>query len=611
LVYLQDITKRKREEQMLQKSEDRFRSVIEVASDAIISCESGGNIISWNPRAEIMFEYSSDTMMGKPLVSIIPARFRKAFENRIKRLVSTKKPEFVGKATEVVGLRKDGSEFPVDVSLAKWKAGGGIFFTAVVRDITERKRTEDELRIKDGAIASSINAIALVDLKGNITYVNPSFLRLWGYDNEIEILGKPAILFWQSPASAAKVITAMPGKGWVGELLAKKKDGSTFDIQLSSSIVTDEADKPICIIASFVDVTDYKRAEATLKDSREKYRALTESSADPIFLHDHDGRYLYANHACAKFFGKKPTDIVGRNITDFLTEVEAKDMLEYIDRVFRENDTIHVDNTMSTGEGVCYFSTTLAPIHNDKGDVVSIAGVAHDITERMQIEKKLQRLYQQERELRRELDSEIRKRAEFTKALVHELKTWLTPVLASSDLLATELKEEPWLSLAKNVNRGASNLNNRIDELLDLARGEIGMLKLRPKQVSLPKLLRGVAKDMVPVASNHRQSLLLELPPSLPMVCADESRLRQVVLNLTSNACKFSPAGGVIMVRAKEEDGNVIIEVQDTSPGLTEEEQQRLFKPYHRIETDRECLSGLGLGLALSKTLVELNKGQI
>ena len=427
----------------------------------------------------------------------------------------------------------------------------------------------------------------------------------------MEILGKPAILFWQSPASAAKVLTTIPGKGWVGELLAKKRDGSTFDVQLSSSIVTDEADKPICMIASFVDITEHKLTGAALKDSRERYRALAESSADPIFVCSYDGQYLYANRACTKYFAKKPRDIVGMNIADFLTETEAKEMLKNIRRVFRENDTIHVDNTMSSGGGVCYFSTTLAPIHNDKGEVISVVGVAHDITERMQIAKKLQNLYQQERELRRELDSEIRKRAEFTRALVHELKTWLTPVLASSDLLAAELKEEPWLSLAKNVNRGASNLNNRIDELLDLARGETGMLKLRPGQVSLPELLRGVAKDMIPVASNYRQSLLLELPPSPPVVCADESRLRQVVLNLTSNACKFTRAGGVITVRARQEGSNVIVEVQDTSPGLTEEEQQRLFTPYHRIEADRECLSGLGLGLALSKTLVELHRGQI
>ncbi|MEE8471790.1 MAG: histidine kinase dimerization/phospho-acceptor domain-containing protein, partial [Dehalococcoidia bacterium] len=98
-------------------------------------------------------------------------------------------------------------------------------------------------------------------------------------------------------------------------------------------------------------------------------------------------------------------------------------------------------------------------------------------------EEELQQLYERERGLRQELEAEIKRRAEFTRALVHELKTPLTPVLASSDILLGELHEEPFLSLARNINQGASNLNNRIDELLDLSRGEIGMLRLNPRPV--------------------------------------------------------------------------------------------------------------------------------
>jgi len=221
------------------------------------------------------------------------------------------------------------------------------------------------------------------------------------------------------------------------------------------------------------------------------------------------------------------------------------------------------------------------------------------------------RLYEREKALRQELELEMRKRVEFTRALVHELKTPLTPVIASSELMVDLLKDEPWLSIARNINRGASNLNKRIDELLDLARGEIGMLKLQPKWLLPLKLIREVVADMTQVASSSGQSLLMDLPPSLPRVWADEARLRQVMLNLLSNACKFTPEGGSITIRAKEDNGNLVVEVKDTGPGVTEEEQLRLFQPYYRTERDRERLSGLGLGLALSKTLVELHKGQI
>lgn len=231
--------------------------------------------------------------------------------------------------------------------------------------------------------------------------------------------------------------------------------------------------------------------------------------------------------------------------------------------------------------------------------------------ERIEAEKKLQEAYEKEAKLRQELEAQMKTRVEFTRALVHELKTPLTPVLSSSELLVAELHEGPFLSLAKNINRGACALNDRIDELLDLARGEIGMLHLKLKPVDPLPLVCTVADDMASMTLSYGQSLLLELPPSLPLVRADESRLRQVVLNLLSNACKFTPKGGKITLTAREEDNYLIVEVQDTGPGLTEEEQQRLFQPYHRLESDRERFSGLGLGLALCKTLVQLHGGQI
>jgi len=223
----------------------------------------------------------------------------------------------------------------------------------------------------------------------------------------------------------------------------------------------------------------------------------------------------------------------------------------------------------------------------------------------------LQDLYNKEARLRQELETEMKRRVEFTRALVHELKTPLTPILASSDALVAELKEAPLLRLAKNVNRGASRLNNRIDELLDLARGEMSTLQMDFESVDLLQLIREVTNEMIPEASRHGQSLTLDLPSSLPTVRADEDRLRQVVLNLLSNAFKFTPEGGKVTVKARKKNASLVVEVQDTGRGIAEEEQQRLFQPYYRQESDRSRFSGMGLGLALSKTLVELHGGKI
>jgi PAS domain S-box-containing protein len=223
----------------------------------------------------------------------------------------------------------------------------------------------------------------------------------------------------------------------------------------------------------------------------------------------------------------------------------------------------------------------------------AVLGHSMDITEVELSQEKLEEAYEKERRLRQELEEEVQRRVEFTRALVHELKTPLTPIMSSGELLVSELREEPWLSVAKNILRGAANLNRRIDELLDLARGEIGMLRLRPGRVDVLKLLRNIGDEMTVVAAGNGQILKLELPTFLPLLWLDVDRLRQIVLNLLINATKFTPEGGTIILRAQQLNGNLVVEVQDTGRGISEEEQKQLFQPYHQQAGDQENLSGL------------------
>ena len=149
-----DVTERKLAEESLQESEERFRSVAQTAGDAIITVDSRGNIVFWNQAAEIMFGYSVDEAAGKPLTFIMSERFREAHRKALKRVVSTGESKIIGETVEVAGLRKDGSKFPVELSLAAWESKGEGFFTAIIRDITERKRAEGTLHTLNAAAAA-------------------------------------------------------------------------------------------------------------------------------------------------------------------------------------------------------------------------------------------------------------------------------------------------------------------------------------------------------------------------------------------------------------------------------------------------------------------------
>jgi len=168
--------------------------------------------------------------------------------------------------------KKNGSIIPVEVQATPIKRKGKVIgFLVIARDLTERKKVEEELRIKESAIKSSIDAIAMSDLNGNLTYVNPSFFKIWGYDNEKEVLGKPAVGFWQTEEKASEVVVALRDTGsWKGELVAKKKDGSMLYVQLLASMTKDENGKPISMMSSFIDTTARKRAEEELKKKTEE-----------------------------------------------------------------------------------------------------------------------------------------------------------------------------------------------------------------------------------------------------------------------------------------------------------------------------------------------------
>ena len=202
----------------------------------------------------------------------------------------------------------------------------------------------------------------------------------------------------------------------------------------------------------------------------------------------------------------------------------------------------------------------------------------------------------------------------FIDTLSHELKTPLTSIIAAAGLLAEELEaegKEPYLKLIQNITHNANTLEVRLAELLETVKTGGGGLRLNFEPLDIKSLLRGIEWQIDPLIKSKELKLSLELPDSLPLVQGDGPRLEQTVFNLMSNASKFTPRGGSIILRAKRREAEVIIEVEDSGIGVPKEEQARLFKPYSRINADRQRHPGLGLGLALAKQVVELHGGKI
>jgi len=201
----------------------------------------------------------------------------------------------------------------------------------------------------------------------------------------------------------------------------------------------------------------------------------------------------------------------------------------------------------------------------------------------------------------------------FIDTLSHELKTPLTSIIAAAGLLEEELQsgDESHRKLIQTIIRNANSLESRLAELLDIVKTGSGKLQLQFEPVDIKSLILGTCMQISPLLHNKGQKLTTDLPDSLPIIQGDGQRLEQVLLNLMNNATKFTPDGGNITVKVHKQDTGLVVEVRDDVIGIAKEQQDRLFKPYSRLQADRQRHPGLGLGLALSKQVVELHGGRI
>lgn len=202
----------------------------------------------------------------------------------------------------------------------------------------------------------------------------------------------------------------------------------------------------------------------------------------------------------------------------------------------------------------------------------------------------------------------------FIDTLAHELKTPLTSIIAGAGLLAEELNpsvDDSIRRLIQTIIRNADTLEHRLVELLDTVKTGSGSIHLQLEPVDIRSLVQGVVLQISPLIQNKNQNLTTELSEGLPIFTGDGPKLEQVLINLLNNACKFTPHGGRIIVRARPDSSGVTISVKDNGVGIAPSEHSRLFKPYSRIDADRQRHPGLGLGLALAKQVVELHGGRI
>lgn len=260
---LHDVADRRRAEQALRESEEKYRLLIETLPMAIAIFQDG-RIKFVNTAGFRMFGFAgNEEMIGRDIMSLVSERERERlwihFEGR-----GESGPTVAEKYSALL-KRGTGEEFPAEISVKSISYQGKPAQQMIVADVTERKRTEQELQIKNNAIECSIYGIAIADLEGRLTYANPAFLSIWGMETLEEALGKPVQRLWNSDEASQQLEQCLKESGWwVGELEGSRKDRTVFDLHLSANVVKDETGLPVCLMASCMDITEQKRIQADL-----------------------------------------------------------------------------------------------------------------------------------------------------------------------------------------------------------------------------------------------------------------------------------------------------------------------------------------------------------
>jgi K+-sensing histidine kinase KdpD len=286
------------------------------------------------------------------------------------------------------------------------------------------------------------------------------------------------------------------------------------------------------------------------------------------------------------------------------------------------------ERTILTTMGVELF----IPLRNNKDELIGLLALAKKrseqpysgddvrristVSNRVAIELENARLYARETSIRMEMQRQNEQKTEFLHHVAHELKTPLTAIISSSELVTSEelmVNPEQKARLLTNINRSAWLMDKRVGELLDLARIQIGTLELKLEPVSVNEMAHDLTSQLSALFKNKEQTIEVDIQETLPKVRADKERVEEILINLLSNANKFSPAQGNIVVRASALRNRVMVEVKDSAPLISDEDKMKIFNAYYRggTDEDRQRISGLGLGLAISKSLIELHHGEI
>ena len=604
----------------LTKQEELFRTLVEAAPDAMVICNGSGMIIRANQKSELLFGHPRDELLDKPIEILIPERYRPRHGGlRAGFIASPTQQILANPSGELSALRKDGVEIPVSITLSRINTEEGPIVVAAVRDITDRKEIEDALRRSNDvfqAIQMAIlESIFLVDPESVVIAANPTAAARLNLEGAA-IVGRS--LFELLPPEVAAVRRAALGA--VFETRTKQViedcDGDRAYSNTYYPVLSRDGRCDAVVIMS-TDITEVKRAGEALRISEAKLREnmqqlntiLDNSSVGISFIRNRT--LVWANKRMTELFGYSLEEMTGRSTRMFYESQEAYDRLgekSYV--VLAERRRYVSEQTMRCRDGgPIWVRMSGAAISDDHLSGGSI-WVFEDIGAQKETEAELRRA-------KEAADTASRAKSEFLANMSHEIRTPINAILGLAHVLSRSPLNGDQRDCLQKLSGSGKLLLTIINDILDYSKIEAGRLELERAEFALPQILDALSTMMSSNAKSKSLELLIDVAEGVPeRLVGDSLRLQQVLMNLASNALKFTESGEVVVrISVASREGEALVlrfEVKDTGIGIAPEALPGLFSSFTQADASTtRRFGGSGLGLAICDRLVRLMEGEI